>query len=73
MIYSFHSGTAGVLMLVCAVTSQRIDTGVRYQETDLARTTAAKLRLRCPFCRKYHVFNFADAKLRPIRSGEKAA
>jgi hypothetical protein len=35
------------------------------------RATAAKLRLRCPYCRKYHVFNFADAQLRPIRSGEK--
>jgi len=64
---------AGVLMLICAMTGQGIDTGVRYQKTDLARATAAKLRLRCPYCRKYHVFSFADAKLRPIRTGEKIA
>ncbi len=60
-------------MLVCAMTGQSIDTGVRYNKADLARATAAKLRLRCPHCHKYHVFSFADAKLRPIRRGEKVA
>ena len=60
-------------MLVCAMTGQSVDTGVGYRKSDLARTTAAKLRLRCPFCRKHHVFNFADAKLRPLRNGEKVA
>ena len=64
---------AGVLMLVCAATGQSIDTGVRYERTDLARVTAAKLRLRCPSCHKYHLFSFADAKLRPMRRGEKVA
>jgi hypothetical protein len=60
-------------MLVCAATQQSIDTGVRYAPTDLARVAAAKLRLRCPFCRKYHLFSFAEAKLRPMRRGEKVA
>ncbi len=58
-------------MLVCATTGQSIDTGVRYKKADLARAKDASLRLRCPHCRTYHVFNFADAKLRPIRRGEK--
>ena len=60
-------------MLVCAATGQSIDTGVRYEPTDLARATAAKLRLRCPYCHKYHLFGFADARLRPIRRGETVA
>jgi hypothetical protein len=64
---------AGVLLLVCAVTGQSIDTRVRYEPGDLARVTAAKLRLRCPHCHKYHLFSFADAKLRPIRRGETVA
>jgi len=64
-------GAAGVLLLVCTTTGQSIDTRVRYNEADLARVTEAKLRLRCPHCHKYHVFSFADAKLRPIRRGEK--
>jgi hypothetical protein len=65
------NSAAGVLMLVCATTGQSIDTGVRYQKSDLDRVTEAKLRLRCPHCHKYHVFSFADAKLRPIHRGEK--
>jgi cytochrome c-type biogenesis protein CcmH/NrfF len=64
---------AGVLMLVCATTGQSIDTGVRYNKADLTRVKEAKLRLRCPHCHKYHVFSFADAKLRPIHRGEKVA
>jgi cytochrome c-type biogenesis protein CcmH/NrfF len=65
------NSAAGALMLVCATTGQSIDTGVRYEKTDLTRVKEAKLRLRCPHCHKYHVFSFADAKLRPIRRGEK--
>jgi hypothetical protein len=60
-------------MLVCAATGQCIDTGVRYEPTDLERVTAAKLRLRCPFCQKDHLFSFADARLRPMRRGETVA
>jgi hypothetical protein len=65
------NSAAGVLMLVCVATGQGIDTGVRYKKSDLARVKEAKLRLRCPHCHKYHVFSFADAKLRPVRRGEK--
>jgi cytochrome c-type biogenesis protein CcmH/NrfF len=68
-----RNGATGVLMLVCATTGQSIDTGVRYHKADLTRATAAKIRLRCPHCHKYHVFDFADARLRPIRPGEKMA
>ncbi len=68
-----RDGAAGVLMLVCAATGQSIDTGVRYIPADLARAKAAKVRLRCPHCHTYHVFSFANAKLRPIRRGEKVA
>ena len=64
-------GAAGALLLVCTTTGQSIDTRVRYNKADLARVTEAKVRLRCPHCHKYHVFSFADAKLRPIRRGEK--
>ena len=66
-----RNSTAGVLMLVCATTGQTIDTGVRYKDADLTRVKQAKLRLRCLHCHKYHVFSFADAKLRPIHRGEK--
>jgi hypothetical protein len=66
-----RNGTVGALMLVCATTGQSIDTGVRYKKADLTRVKEAKLRLRCPHCHKYHVFSFADAKLRPILRGEK--
>ncbi len=62
---------AEALMLVCAATGQSVDTGVRYRQADLMRVKDAKLRLRCPHCHKYHVFSFADAKLRPARRGEK--
>jgi hypothetical protein len=60
-------------MLICAATGQGIDTGVRYEPTDLERVTGAKLRLRCPFCHKYHLFSFADARLRPLRQDETVA
>lgn len=66
-----RNGAVGALMLVCATTGQSIDTGVRYKKTDLTRVKEAKLRLRCPHCHKYHVFSFADAKLRPVRRGER--
>ncbi len=69
---SGHAFT-GALVLVCAATGQSIETGVRYRKADLARVATAKLRLRCPFCRKYHLFSFADARVRPIRRGEKLA
>jgi hypothetical protein len=68
-----RNAAAGALMLVCATTGRSIDTAVRYRKADLARVAGAKLRLRCPFCRKYHPFGFADARLRPIRPGEKLA
>jgi hypothetical protein len=68
-----RKGTAGVLMLACTVTGEIIDTGVRYTASDLRRAGAAKLRTRCPFCRKTHMFNFADAKLRPLKRGEPSA
>jgi hypothetical protein len=68
-----RKGTAGVLMLVCKVTGEIIDTGVRYTASDLGRAAAAKLRMRCPFCRKTHMFNFADATLRPLKRGETSA
>lgn len=64
------NSAAGVLMLGAA-TGQGIDTGVRYKKSDLARVKEAKLRLRCPHCHKFHVFSFAEAKLRPIHRGEK--
>ena len=65
-----RKGTAGVLMLVCTVTGERVDTGVRYTASDLSRAASAKLRMRCPFCRKTHMFGFADATLRPLKRGE---
>ena len=58
----------GILMLVCMATGQEIDTGAHYSWDDLARTRRAKLLLRCPFCRQSHLFNFADARLKPIGS-----
>ena len=56
---------APVLLLVCAMTGQAVDTGVRYAPADLARVASAKVRMRCPHCRKSHEFKFADATLRP--------
>jgi hypothetical protein len=67
-----RNSNVGILVLVCAATGQSVDTGVRYNKADLARAQQVKLRLRCPHCHKYHVFSFADARLRPIRRGEKA-
>ena len=68
-----RKGTDGVLMLVCTATGEGVDTGVRYTASDLARTAAAKVRMRCPFCRRTHMFSFADATLRPIKRGEIGA
>jgi hypothetical protein len=56
---------APVLLLVCAITGQTVDTGVRYGLADLARVTSAKVRMRCPHCGETHEFKFADATLRP--------
>jgi len=68
-----RNGAFGVLMLTCSMTGQTIDTGVRYDADDLSRTNAAKLRMRCPHCGKTHLFNFADAKLRPLNNNESSA
>jgi hypothetical protein len=65
-----RKGTAGVLMLVCTVTKEAVDTGVRYTASDLTRAAAAKLRMRCPFCRRTHMFSFTDATLRRPKRGE---
>jgi hypothetical protein len=56
----------GVLMLVCAATRGEISTGAVYTQEDLARTRRAKVHSYCPFCGEAHVFNFSDARLRPI-------
>jgi hypothetical protein len=56
----------GMLMLVCAATRGEISTGAVYTQEDLARTRRAKVHSYCPFCGEAHVFNFSDARLRPI-------
>jgi len=53
-------------MLICAATGAEIDTHTTYSQADLRRARSAKLMLRCPRCRKEHVFDFADARLRPL-------
>jgi hypothetical protein len=58
----------GSLTLICVATGQEIDTGVRYSGDDLARARRAKLLLRCPFCRRSHLFHFSDARLKPTGS-----
>jgi hypothetical protein len=56
-----------MLMLVCTATGGLIDTGADYSRDDLAYAKRVKLMLRCPFCRKCHLFHFSDARL--IRGG----
>jgi hypothetical protein len=58
-----------MLMLVCMATGRLIDTGADYTRDDLAYAQRAKLMLRCPFCRKYHLFHFSDARLIPRENG----
>jgi hypothetical protein len=58
------TANAPVLLLICAMTGQAVDTGVRYAPADLARVASARLRMRCPHCRRTHEFKFADATLR---------
>jgi hypothetical protein len=54
-----------MLTLVCMATGRGIDTGVCYGRDDLVYAKRAKLMLRCPFCRKSHLFHFSDAQLIP--------
>jgi len=56
----------GMLTLICTATQGEISTGAIYNREDLARTRGASLLVHCPFCQKQHLFNFADAVLRPI-------
>ena len=65
-----RNGPLGVLMLTCSTTGQAVDTGVCYDADDLSRANAAKLRMHCHHCGKTHIFNFADAKLRPLVDNE---
>jgi hypothetical protein len=68
--------TIGRLTLICVETAKGINTGVIYTQDDLKRAKPAKLLLQCRHCGKSHIFNFSDARLRPIgaeaRSGEAA-
>ncbi|MEA2984636.1 MAG: hypothetical protein QOD94_890 [Alphaproteobacteria bacterium] len=63
--------SSGVLVLVCPETGGEIDTGVIYGRDDLERVKAAKLVCKCPSCRKQHVFNFSEAKLRTLKMDEQ--
>ncbi|MFN3658992.1 MAG: hypothetical protein ACK4UO_17225 [Pseudolabrys sp.] len=53
-------------MLVCTATGVEVDTHTTYSRADLRRARWARLMLRCPGCRTEHVFDFADARLRPL-------
>ena len=53
----------GTLQLMCAVTGQPVNTGVRFQQAALNRVARAQLRMRCPHCRSAHLFAFAQARL----------
>src|ERR1700687_5858730 len=59
--------TRGMLMLVCVATRGEISPRAVYTKDDLARTRRAKLHVYCRFSGESHVFNFSDARLRPIQ------
>lgn len=59
----------GVLTLVCMQTGREIDTRTPYTQDDLAKAEWVKLLLHCRFCRKTHLFNFSDARVKPIGTG----
>jgi hypothetical protein len=56
-----------MLMLVCVATRGEISTGVVYTKDDLAQARRAKVHDNCPFGGEAHVFNFSNARLRPIQ------
>jgi hypothetical protein len=62
----------GILVLVCARTGTEINSHTPYTQEDLARVRPAKLLLRCRFCRQTHLFNFSEARLKPLGKRQKS-
>jgi len=58
----------GILTLVCTRTGAEISTHTPYTQDDLSRVIKAKLLLRCSGCQQMHLFNFSDARLKPLYS-----